>query len=165
MSERRDPLDNSGGYVGGTYTHGPSLVPWGVQAPATGEDRPAEQRAARELELDTTAGDDRGVGPLTAAPTALCLAAISVAALWLLGGLVGFVAASVAGVLAIIYGLRARRSARYSRNRAWWLGTASVALVVVSMVGCLTYNVLLPDKSRGGASCVSTATCPSGTGA
>ena len=160
MSEHRDPLDNSGAYVGNGYGMGHQQVPWGVQAPAAGQDRPAEQRAMRDLELATTSGDDRGVGPLGAGTTALLLMVASALLLWLVGGLLGFVLAVVAGVLALVYGLRSRRSAHYTHGRAWWLGTAAVVLTVASFVACLALNVLVPDKARGGASCVFTGSCP-----
>ena len=165
MTDRRDPLDNSGGYVGGSYSLGPSVVPWGVEAPSKGEDRPAQQRAARELELATTADDNGGIGRVTAGPTAIILTALSVAALWVLGGPVGFCVAVVTGVLAAVHALRARRAAHYAHDRAWWLGTTALVLVVASFVGCLAVNVLVPDKSGGGASCVTTGTCRTGAGA
>jgi hypothetical protein len=160
VSEHRDPLDNSNSYVGNGYGMGHQQVPWGVQAPAAGENRPAEQRAMRDLELATTSADDRGIGPLGAGETALAFTALSVLTLWLVGRLPGFGLAVVTGVLATIYGLRSRRSAHYRHGRAWWLGTAALVLTVASFVGCLALNVLVPDKSRGGASCVVTGDCP-----
>jgi len=165
VTDRRDPLVNSGGYVAGGYSLGPRVVPWGVEAPSKGADRPAELRAARELELATTADDNLGIGRLKAGPTAIILSAFSVAALWVLGGPVGFFVAVITGGLAAVHGLRARRSAHYAHNRAWWLGTTALMLVVASFVGCLVVNVLVPDNSRGGASCVTTGTCPAGAGA
>jgi hypothetical protein len=160
VSDRRDPLDNSGAYVGNGYGMGHQQVPWGVQAPAKGEDRPAEQRAMRELELATTPADDRGVGRLGAGATALVLTVASALLLWIMGGLLGFVLAVVAGVLAVVYGLRSRRSAHYTHGRAWWFGTSAVVLTVASFVACLALNVLVPDKARGGSSCVFTGSCP-----
>jgi hypothetical protein len=160
VSEHRDPLDNSGAYVGNGYGMGHQQVPWGVQAPAKGEDRPAEQRAMRDLELATTSADDRGVGRLSAGTTALAFTVVSVGLLWAVGGLPGFFLAAASGVLAVIYGLRSRRSAHYTHGRAWWLGTVAVTCTVVSFVACLTLNVLVPDKARGGASCVVTGSCP-----
>jgi uncharacterized membrane protein (UPF0136 family) len=100
------------------------------------------------MELATTENDNRGVGSLSAAVSALVNAAASVVVLWVLGGLIGFFLSVVTGVFAVIFGLRARRAAAYSRNRSWWLGTAAIVITVVSLVGCLTYNVLVPDKSR-----------------
>lgn len=161
MSDRRSPMDNSNAYVGTGYGMPHQAVPWGVQAPATGQDRPAEQRAARELELATTAADNRGLGRLGAGATAVVVGVASAAALWILGGVIGFSLAIATGVVAIIFGLRARRAAKYTHNLSWWTGTAAIALVVASLVGCLTYNVLVPDKSRGtGLSCVQTSSCP-----
>jgi hypothetical protein len=161
VGEQRGPLDNSNAYVGTGYGMPHQAVPWGVQAPRTGEDRPAEQRASRELELATTAKDNRGLGRLSAGVTGLGIAVASVGLLWVLGGVPGFFLAVVTGVVAIIFGLRARRAAAYSHNRSWWLGTAAVVVTAASLVGCLAYNVLVPDKSRGtGASCAVTSNCP-----
>jgi hypothetical protein len=156
-------LDNVSAYGGSGYAHEP-ITPWGVQAPKNGEDRPAEQRAARELELATTAGDDRGIGRFTAGSSAVFFTVVSVLALSVLGGLVGFALAVVTGVLALIYGLRSRRSAHYAHNQAWWLGTSAVVLTAASVVGCLAFNVLVPDRARGGTSCVLTNSCPMRTG-
>jgi Na+-driven multidrug efflux pump len=114
----------------------------------------------RELELASTSADDRGVGRLSAGTTALAFTAASVMLLWVVGALPGFLLAAASGVLALIYGLRSRRSAHYTHGRAWWLGTVAVTLTVVSFVACLTLNVLVPDKARGGASCVFTGSCP-----
>lgn len=86
MGERRGPLDNSNAYVGTGYGMPHRAVPWGVQAPRTGEDRPAEQRASRELELATTAKDNRGLGRLSAGVTGLVTAVASVILLWVLSG-------------------------------------------------------------------------------
>ena len=164
MGEHRDPLDNSNAYVGTGYGMPHQAVPWGVQAPSTGQDRPAEQRAARELELATTDADNRGVANVSAGVTAMVNAVASVALLWLLGGLVGFFLAVVTGVFAVIFGLRARRRAEYQHNRSWWIGTAAIVVTVVSMVSCFTYNVLLPDKgSLATVTCDSTGTCPAPT--
>ncbi len=160
MSEHRDPWDNSGAYVGNGYGLGHQQVPWGVQAPAAGEDRPAEQRAMRDLELATTSADDRGVGRLSPGTTAVAFTVASVVLLWAVGRVPGFALAVVAGVLAVVYGLRSRRSARYTHGRAWWLGTVAMALTATSFVACLTLNVLAPDKARGGASCAFTGSCP-----
>jgi hypothetical protein len=165
VGEHRDPLDNSNAYVGTGYGMPHQAVPWGVQAPSTGQDRPADQRAARELELATTDADNRGVANLSAGISAMLNAAASVVVLWLLGGLVGFFLAVVTGVFAVIFGLRARRSAEYRRNRSWWLGTAAIAITVVSLVSCFTYNVLLPDKgSSATATCGVAGSCPAITG-
>ena len=162
MSDRRDPLGNVSAYGG--YGHMP-IAPWGVQAPGQGEDRPAEQRAARELELATTTRDARGLGRLSAGVSGVLFMLLSVLLLWVVGGLAGFVLAVVTGGVAVMFGLRSRRSARYARNRAWWLGMTAVVLTVASFVAVLALNVLVPDKSKGGVSCVLTNSCPRGTGA
>ena len=164
MSDRRDPLDNVSAYGGSGYAHEP-VTPWGVQAPGQGEDRPAEQRAVRELELATTTADAGGLGRLSAGVTGVLFMILSVVLLWILGGLVGFFFAVVTGGVAVMFGLRSRRSAGYARNRAWWLGMTAVVLTVVSFVAVLALNVLVPDRSRGGVSCVLTNSCPRGTGA
>jgi hypothetical protein len=164
VSDRRDPLDNVSAYGGSGYAHEPT-TPWGVQAPGQGENRPAQQRAARELELATTAEDARGLGPLSAGVTGVLFMLVSAVLLWAVGGLAGFFFAVVTGGVAVMFGLRSRRSARYARNRAWWLGMTAVVLTIVSFVAVLTLNVLVPDKSRGGVSCVLTTSCPRGTGA
>ena len=164
VSDRRDPLDNVSAYGGSGYAHEP-VSPWGVQAPGQGEDRPAEQRAMRELELATTTTDARGLGPLSAGVTGVLFMLVSVVLLWVVGGLAGFFVAAVTGGVAVMFGLRSRRSARYARNRAWWLGMTAVVLTTMSFVAVLAFNVLIPDKSRGGVSCVPTNSCPRGTGA
>ena len=164
MSDRRDPLDNVSAYGGSGYSHTP-ITPWGVQAPSQGEDRPAEQRAMRELELATTTQDARGLGPLSAGVTGVLFMLASVVLLWVVGGLAGVFFAVVTGVVAMMYGLRSRRSAGYAKNRAWWLGMTAVVLTIVSFVAVLALNVLVPDKAKGGVSCVLTNSCPTGTGA
>ena len=164
MSDRRDPLDNVSAYGGSGYAHTP-VTPWGVQAPGKGEDRPAEQRAARELELATTTADARGLGPLSAGATGALFMLVSVLLLWVVGGLAGFFLAIITGGVAVMFGLRSRRSAGYARNRAWWLGMTAVVLTIVSFVAVLALNVLVPDKSKGGVSCVLTNSCPRGIGA
>lgn len=164
VSDRRDPLDNVSAYGGAGFAHEP-VAPWGVEAPGLGDDRPAQQRAVRELELATTTEDARGLGRLSAGVTGVLFMAVSVLLLWVVGGLAGFFFAVVTGGVAVMFGLRSRRSARYARNRAWWLGMTAVVLTIASFVAVLALNVLVPDKSRGGVSCVLTNSCPHGTGA
>jgi len=164
VSEQRDPLDNVSAYGGASYNHRP-VTPWGVTAPKNGEDRPAEQRAARELELATTSRDSRGLGRLTPGVSGLLLMLMSIVLLWVVGGVAGFFFAVVTGVVAVIFGLRSRRSAHYARNRAWWLGTIVVVVTVLSFVTLFATNVLVPDKAHGGPSCVFTGSCPTGAGA
>jgi hypothetical protein len=41
----------------------------------------------------------------------------------------------------------------------------AVLLTIASFVAVLAINVLVPDKARGGTSCVLTGSCPRGTGA
>lgn len=165
MGENRGPWDNSAAYPGGSYNVGPEAASSGPTVPAKGHDLGAEQRAVRELEVATTSTDARGIGPLSAAPTAVVLAVVSVLLLWLLGGLAGFFFAVVVGVWAVVFGLRARRSTGYVHDRTWWLGTIAVVLTVVSVVACFALNVLAPDRARSGStSCVLTGNCPTGTG-
>ena len=94
--------------------------------------------------------------------TGVLVMLVSVLLLWVVGGLVGFCLAVVTGGVAVMFGLRSRRSAGYARNRAWWLGMTAVVLTVASFVAVLTLNVLVPDKAKGGVSCVLTNSCPRG---
>jgi hypothetical protein len=165
MGENRGPWDNSAAYPGASYNGGPEAASSGPPIPPRGHDLAAEQQAVRELQLATTSTDARGIGPLTAGPTAMVLAVVSVLLLWLLGGLAGFFFAVVSGALAMVFGLRARRATGYAHTRTWWLGTVAVGLTVVSLVGCFVLNVVAPDRGRSdGPSCVLTGDCPVGTG-
>jgi hypothetical protein len=119
----------------------------------------------RELERATTTQDARGLGRLSAGVTGILFMLASVVLLWVVGGVAGFFFAVVTGGVAIMFGLRSRRSSGYARNRAWWLGMTAVLLTIASFVAVLAINVLVPDKARGGTSCVLTGSCPRGTGA
>ena len=159
MPENRGPWDNSAAYPGAPYTHGVEVASSGPPVPRLGQDLQAEQQAVRELELATTSSDARGIGPLTAGPTALVLAVLSVLLLWVLGGLPGFFLAVVAAGMTLVYGLRAVRSAHHECTRPWWLGTAAMAVVVVSLVGCFVLNVVAPETGGSGTTCLFTGDC------
>ncbi|HET7900219.1 MAG TPA: hypothetical protein VFL59_03460 [Candidatus Nanopelagicales bacterium] len=159
MPENRNPWDTSAAYPGAPYTHGVEVSSSGPPVPRLGQDLQAEQQAVRDLELATTSSDARGIGPLSAGPTALLMAVLSVLLLWVLGGLPGFFLAVVTGALTLVYGLRAVRSAHHERTRPWWLGTTAMALAVVSLVGCFVLNVVAPDKGGTSQGCLFTGTC------
>jgi hypothetical protein len=159
VGENRSPWDQSAAYPGAPYTHGVDVSSSGPPVPRRGQDLQAQQQAVRELEVATSSTDAHGLWRWSAGPSAVVMAAASVLLLWVLGGLAGLSLAVVTGALAVVYGLRAIRSAHHERTRAWWLGGTAIAVAAASLVGCFALNVLAPDPGGSTTSCVLSGDC------